>query len=157
MPTKEKSAPKRNRIYWMDNLRSIIIFLVVLYHIGGVYEAAGLWVPFWIVVDPDTISWVGIVGVMFDTFMMPTLFLISGYLTLAAFQKKTGWQFIWGKFKRLMIPWLVAVFTLIPLYKVTYHDEQALLFFSFVFFSSRHQSEYFRYSPYGRSFIWKYY
>ena len=32
-----------SRIHWMDNLRSVVIFLVVLYHIGGVYEAAGLW------------------------------------------------------------------------------------------------------------------
>ena len=65
----------------MDNLRSIIIFLVVLYHVGGVYESAGLWGSFWIVDDPDTITWVGIVGIAFDIFIMPTMFFISGYLT----------------------------------------------------------------------------
>ncbi len=47
-------SPTRNveRIHWMDNLRTMVIFLVVLYHVGGVYEAAGLWSWFWIVADP---------------------------------------------------------------------------------------------------------
>ncbi len=63
----------RNRIHWMDNLRTIIILFVVLYHVGGVYEAAGLWGWFWIVDDPATLTWVGIVGIVFDILVMPTL------------------------------------------------------------------------------------
>jgi hypothetical protein len=104
----------------MDNLRTIIIFLVVLYHVGGVYEAAGLWGWFWIVDDPATITWVGIVGIMFDVMVMPIIFFISGYLTLPSLDRKTGWEFLKGKFKRLMIPWAIAVVTLIPLYKVIF-------------------------------------
>lgn len=115
-----QAQTKSRRIHWMDNLRTIIIFLVVLYHVGGVYEAAGLWGWFWIVDDPATISWVGIVGIIFDIFMMSTLFYISGYLTPASLKKQTGWEFLKGKFKRLMIPWAVAVLTLIPLYKVIF-------------------------------------
>jgi peptidoglycan/LPS O-acetylase OafA/YrhL len=120
MTSKEKITANPKRIYWMDNLRTIIILFVVLYHVGGVYEAAGLWASFWIVDDPATISWVGIVGIVFDIFVMPTLFLISGYLTPASLENKTAWEFVKGKFKRLMIPWVVAVFTLIPLYKVIF-------------------------------------
>ena len=93
---------KGNRIHWMDNLRTFIIFLVVLYHVGGVYEAAGLWGWFWIVDDPDTITWVGIIGLVIDIFVMPTLFFISGYLTPASLEKVTGWDFVKGKFKRLI-------------------------------------------------------
>jgi len=70
-----------NRVHWLDNLRSITIFLVVLYHVGGVYEAAGLWGWFWIVDDPSTITWVGIIGIIFDIMVMPLMFFISGYLT----------------------------------------------------------------------------
>jgi len=104
----------------MDNLRTIIIFLVLLYHIGGVYEAAGMWASFWIVDDPATITWVGILNIVFDIFVMPTLFFISGYLVPASLQNRTGWEFLKGKFKRLMVPWIIAVFTLIPLYKVIF-------------------------------------
>jgi peptidoglycan/LPS O-acetylase OafA/YrhL len=120
MTNKEKSTAKGNRIHWMDNLRTIMILLVVLYHVGGVYEAAGLWGWFWIVDDPDTITWVGIVGIMFDVMMMPIIFFISGYLAPASLKNKTDWEFIKGKFKRLMIPWVIAVFTLIPIYKVIF-------------------------------------
>jgi peptidoglycan/LPS O-acetylase OafA/YrhL len=114
------NAVKQNRIHWMDNLRTVIIALVVLYHVGGVYEAAGLWGWFWIVDDPTTITWVGIVGIVFDIFMMATLFFLSGYLAKASLKNKSAWGFVKGKFKRLMIPWAIAVFTLIPLYKVIF-------------------------------------
>jgi fucose 4-O-acetylase-like acetyltransferase len=120
MITRAKSTQKSKRIHWMDNLRTVIILLVVFYHVGGVYEAAGLWGWFWIVDDPATITWVGIVGIVFDIFMMSTLFFVSGYLAPASLEDRTGWKFLKGKFKRLIIPWLIAVFTLIPLYKVIF-------------------------------------
>jgi len=120
MKTTAKLTEKRNRIYWLDNLRAFTILLVVLYHVGGVYEAAGLWGAFWIVDDPATIIWVGIIGIIFDIIVMPTMFFISGYLTSASIKNKTGLDFIKGKFKRLMVPWLVAVLTLIPLYKIIF-------------------------------------
>ena len=120
MKTIAKSIQSGKRIHWMDNLRTIIILLVVLYHVGGVYEAAGMWGWFWIVDDPATISWVGILGIVFDIFMMATLFYISGFLAPASLKGKTGWEFLKGKFKRLMIPWVIAVFTLIPIYKVIF-------------------------------------
>ena len=56
MMNNETISTKGKRINWMDNLRTIIILLVVLYHVGGVYEAAGLWGWFWIVDDPVTIT-----------------------------------------------------------------------------------------------------
>ncbi len=117
MTTKEI---KGKRIHWMDNLRTIIIFLVVLYHVGGVYEAGGLWGWFWIVDDPDTITWVGIVGIIFDIMVMPIMFFISGYLTPPSLKNRTAWGFLKRKFRRLMVPWLIAVFTLIPIYKVIF-------------------------------------
>ena len=120
MATKAQSLAKGKRIYWMDNLRTIIIFLVVLYHVGGVYESAGLWKSFWIVSDSDTLSWVGIVGIAFDIFIMPTMFFISGYLTPPSLKNKTTWGFLKRKFRRLIVPWAVAVLTLIPLYKVIF-------------------------------------
>jgi hypothetical protein len=98
----------------------VAIALVVLYHVGGVYEGAGMWASFWIVDDPDTISWVGIVSIIFDVMVMPIVFFVSGYLTPHSLEEKTGWEFAKGKFMRLMIPWAIAVVTLIPLYKMIF-------------------------------------
>jgi fucose 4-O-acetylase-like acetyltransferase len=131
----------------MDNLRTITILLVVLYHVGGVYEAGGLWGWFWIVDDPDTISWVGIVGIIFDIMVMPIMFFVSGYLTPASLERKPGWEFIKGKFTRLMVPWLIAVFTLIPLYKVIFLYSRGL--------PQEHWSTYFYINnPNSQNWLW---
>jgi len=44
----------KERLYCLDNLRTFLIFLVVLVHAGVVYESSGLMGPFWIVDDPST-------------------------------------------------------------------------------------------------------
>ena len=126
MTTQEKNITKGNRIHWLDNLRTITILLVVLYHVGGVYEAAGLWGWFWIVDDPNTITWVGILGIIFDIMVMPIMFFVSGYLTPASLKMKSSLEFVKGKFERLMIPGAIAVFTLIPLYKVIFMYSRGL-------------------------------
>lgn len=120
MTTDNANATRLKRLYFLDNLRTTIIFLVVLYHAGGVYESAGTWASFWIVDDPDTNNISGIVGLVVDIFMMSTLFFISGYLAPPSLKSKTARQFLVSKFRRLMIPWMVAVLTLIPLYKVIF-------------------------------------
>jgi len=147
MTDSEKIAIKGTRIHWMDNLRTITIFLVLLYHVGGVYEAAGMWGWFWIVDDPATITWVGIIGIVFDIIVMPTMFFISGFLTPASLKNKTGWEFFKGKFKRLMIPWVIAVFTLIPLYKVIFRYSRNL--------PQEHWSTYFHITnPNSQNWLW---
>ena len=109
-----------NRIPFLDNLRTFVIFLVVLCHAGGVYESSGLWASFWIVDDPSVNNLSGLVNVVLDILMMPTLFFISGYWAPASLGRRTGWTFAKAKFTRLMLPWLVSVLTLIPLYKVIF-------------------------------------
>ena len=39
-PEIEQNAVKANRIYFLDNLRTFMIFLVVLIHAGGVMKVA---------------------------------------------------------------------------------------------------------------------
>jgi len=144
MTTIEK---KSNRTYWMDNLRTIIIFLVVLYHVGGVYESTGMWGSFWIVDDSDTISWVGIMNIAFDIFIMPTMFFISGYLTPISLERKGAVGFVKGKLKRIMLPWLLAVLTLIPLYKVVFLYSRGL--------PQEHWTTYFYFNnPNSQNWLW---
>lgn len=120
MATKEKGTITGNRIYFLDNLRSFMIFLVVLVHAGGVYESSGVWASFWIVDDPSTNNLSGLLFLIMDIFMMPTIFFISGFFTPLSMENKKGCAFLKSKFKRLIIPWVIAVLTLIPLYKIIF-------------------------------------
>ncbi len=120
MIEKGQDAIKGNRIYFLDNLRTFMIFLVVLYHAGGVYESSGTWASFWIVDDPSTNNLSGILFLILDIFMMPTIFFISGFFAPLSMKNKKGWVFLKSKFKRLIIPWIIAVLTLIPLYKIIF-------------------------------------
>jgi len=110
----------RERLFFLDNLRTFLIFLVVLYHAGVVYESSGLTASFWIVDDPSTNNLPGLLNVVMDIFVMPTLFFVSGFFAPPSLEKKGPRQFLKSKFRRLMVPWVIAVFTLMPLYKVIF-------------------------------------
>jgi len=124
--TYPKTNSQPEHLLWLDNLRTFIVFLVVLIHAGGVYESSGTWAGFWIVDDPATNNHSGLIFIVMDIFMMPVLFFISGYLMPASLAGKGPWKFIKSKFKRLMVPWIVAVLTLIPLYKVIFLASRGL-------------------------------
>jgi peptidoglycan/LPS O-acetylase OafA/YrhL len=137
MTNQEKQTTKGNRIHWMDNLRTIIIFLVVLYHAAGVYSLT--FQSFWLVADPTYSDVLGIFNVVLDATVMPTIFFISGYLIPMSLRDKSGWAFLKSRFKRLMIPWGIAVLTLMPLYKVIFLYSRGL--------PQEHWTTYFHFSP----------
>ena len=113
---KESKSNKRDRIYFLDNLRTILIFLVILYHAGGVYESSGAWALFWIVDDPAVNDLSGIFGVIIDIFVMALMFFIAGYFTPLSLKNKDSLSFLKSKFRRLIVPWVVAVLVFVPLY-----------------------------------------
>jgi hypothetical protein len=125
-----------------------MIFLVVLYHCGLVYESSGIGAYFWIVDDPATNDLSGIINLIVDIFVMSALFFISGYFAPLSVKSKKGWAFIKSKFNRLILPWTIAVLTLVPIYK-------------FIFLYSRDLPQdswetYFHFSNsiFGQSWLW---
>jgi len=108
----------KTRVYFLDNLRTLMIFFVILLHAGIVYEPILEYV--WIVSDPQKLGSLGLVRMYLDLFVMFTLFFISGYLIPISLKRHDTWGFIKSKFKRIMLPWLIAVVTLIPLYKAIF-------------------------------------
>jgi fucose 4-O-acetylase-like acetyltransferase len=122
MFTSEKGQDdiKGNRIHFLDNLRTFMIFLVIVSHAGGVYESSGTWASFWIVDDPSTNNLSGLIFIILDIFIMPTIFFISGFFAPLSIKNRTGRTFLKSKSKRLIIPWIIAVLTLIPLYKIIF-------------------------------------
>jgi len=105
----------KTRIYFLDNLRTFLILMVVVLHSGLVYEA--VLQNSWIVVDPVKNNNIGLIRMYLDLFVMFSIFFISGYFVPASVKKQSSITYLKSKFKRIMLPWLIAVFTLIPAYK----------------------------------------
>ena len=114
------------RLFFLDNLRTFIIFLVVCYHAGWVYESSGILSAVWIVDDPSKNNIAGMVNLILDMFMMPVMFFISGHVTPLSLKRRTGRSFLISRFKRLMVPWFLAVLILLPLYKVIFSFSRGL-------------------------------
>jgi len=108
----------KTRIYFLDNLRSFMILLVIVLHSAITYSP--LLESIWIVSDPDKNNGLGLLVIYLDIFVMFILFFISGYFIPSSMKSKDSWGVIKSKFKRIMIPWIVAVFTLIPAYKIIF-------------------------------------
>ncbi len=108
----------KTRIFFLDHLRTFAIFLVVLLHAGLVYEQ--VLENIWIVVDSDKNNAIGLIRMYLDLFVMYTLFFISGYFIPLSIKRKSTAEFLKSKVKRILLPWFLAVFTLIPAYKILF-------------------------------------
>lgn len=148
LPLSLDDTDGRRRIHFLDNLRAFVVFLVVLCHAGGVYESSGIWGTFWIVDDPAVNNLSGLVNIVLDIVMMPTLFFISGYLAPASLWSQTGWAFIRARSVRLLLPWLIGTLTLLPLYKVIFLASRDL--------PQEHWTTYFHWSNgiWGQNWLW---
>lgn len=143
----KERALARFSIYF-NNLRTFLIFLVVLYHSGLVYESSGIGATFWLVDDPNTNDFSGLINLVIDIFVMSAIFFISGYFTPSSLEKHKGWLFVKTKIKKLLVPWAIAVFTLIPLYKFIFLNSRELPqenWLSYFYFSN---------DIFGQSWLW---
>ncbi len=130
------------RIYFLDNLRTFLIFLVVVLHSGLVYES--VLENVWIVVDPVKNHSIGLIRMYLDVFVMFCIFFISGYFIRFSLKSKSPMEFVVSKFKRIMVPWLIAVFTLIPAYKAIFLFSRGLPqqeWYSYLYFFERDGSD----------------
>jgi len=142
---------KSNRIYWLDNLRTFMIFLVVLLHAGIVYESSGVGEYIrWVVIDPAKNDISGIFSfIILDIFVIATMFFVAGFFTPNAVEKRSGWEFLKSRLYRLILPWIVATLMLIPLYKVLYLYSRGL--------PQEHWTTYFHFSSEsltGMNWLW---
>ena len=90
--------PPGDRLHYLDNIRSLIIVFVVLFHAVLPYSQA---CPWWYVVDSKPISQAIYFMLFFEPILMPVLFFISGLLARPSYERKGPYRFMAGKVKRL--------------------------------------------------------
>ena len=98
------------RLFFVDNLRTALIILVVLHHVALIY---GAFAPFYYVEPPFNSAFL-IFGLLNQGWFMGALFLLSGYFTPGSFDRKGPGSFLKDRLLRLGIPLIVFYFVLNP-------------------------------------------
>lgn len=105
----------KDRLFFIDNLRILLIVLVVLHHLAITYGAPGSW--YYEEGQPDMIATIlfSIFVAINQAFFMGFFFMISGYFTPGSFDKKGALPFFRDRLLRLGIPLLFYVIFIDPL------------------------------------------
>ncbi len=99
-----------NRIVFMDRMRVGLVVLVILLHATGAYTN----VLMWTVQDKPKSVLMDIMVFFLDGFLMPLLYFISGYFAHHALRKRSRWEFLVSKFRRVGLPFVTIALFLTP-------------------------------------------
>jgi surface polysaccharide O-acyltransferase-like enzyme len=119
-----RSTGRPARLWFVDNLRVLLIVLVILHHTAGTYS--GLWYY----TQPSG-PVLGLALTVFQllnqAWFMGAFFLLSGYFTPGSYDRKGPRAFLRDRLIRLGIPLVVFYFVLNPiLYLHSYHGGSPL-------------------------------
>jgi glucan biosynthesis protein C len=130
------------RLYFADNLRVFLIALVLLVHMAITYGSpVGSWYyQEGVLSMPSGAVYVVFLGLV-QAFFMGLLFLLSGYFTPSAYDRKGHKQFLRDRLIRLGIPMVVflgfvepAVNYVVALVNGTFHGSFLSFYATYVFF-----------------------
>ncbi|MGA2514510.1 MAG: acyltransferase family protein [Candidatus Limnocylindrales bacterium] len=107
---------ERPRLFFLDNLRAVVIVLVIVLHASITYMAyPPTW---WYVLDPHQSVFFTWLVLLIDVPIMPALFFVAGYFALPSIERHGTGGFLREKLVRVAAPWVFGVIFLAPL--VTY-------------------------------------
>jgi fucose 4-O-acetylase-like acetyltransferase len=104
------ATQKTERQFYIDWLRIILIISVFLFHIGMIFNT---WQ--WHIKNDRLYNGL-LTGIMsfLHLWRMPLLFMLAGAGTFFALGKRTPFQYISERFKRLVVPLTAGIFILVP-------------------------------------------
>ncbi|MDE6024647.1 MAG: acyltransferase [Lachnospiraceae bacterium] len=106
------------RKHYIDNLRWIIILLLIPYHAAMAWNVWGE--PNYMYFEGNRI--ISSVIVFLSPYFMPVLFVLAGISTRFALQKRTDRQYIWERTRKLLIPFIFGTLVFMPV--MTYIAEK---------------------------------
>lgn len=105
----------KSRLLYVDNLRTLVIVMVILVHLAVTYGGEGSWYYKEGRADLPTGIVLTFHNAISQSFFMGLLFLLSAYFTAASYDRKGPGPFLRDRFLRLGIPLLIYEFILQPL------------------------------------------
>lgn len=95
---------------YIDNLRWIILLILIPYHTAMAWNAWGE--PNYIFFEENRL--ISSIIVFFSPYFMPLLFVLAGVSTKFALQKRTNKEYLIERTKRLLVPLLFGTIVLMP-------------------------------------------
>jgi hypothetical protein len=110
------TTPKKNRLFYIDNLRILLTILVIMHHFAIGYGAPG---GFWYwedgpMSDVSEILLTLLVAIN-QSFFMGFFFMISSYFSPGSIDRKGGGSYLKDRLKRLGLPILLYMLIIVPL------------------------------------------
>ncbi|MDX9880924.1 MAG: acyltransferase [Prolixibacteraceae bacterium] len=138
------------RLFYLDNLKIALTFLVIVHHVGQAYGPTGGFWPF-ISSDNDSISWLGRFFSVNAAFFMGFFFMISGYFFSPSYSRKGIFDYSKDKLIRFGIPLLFAYLIMVPsvfyFYYVNYSGNPHLTYWEYfkeIFLGVTNKPEWFK-------------
>jgi len=105
----------KRHLPFIDNLRILLICLVIMVHLSITYGGSGSW--YYKEGRPDELSFALLTfhNAIIQAFSMGLFFMIAGYFTPASCDRKGPWRFLRDRLLRLGIPLLCYDFIINPL------------------------------------------
>ena len=110
-----ETASTKERLFYIDNLRLLVIVLVVSIHLAVTVSNFGSWYYVYST-HLDTLStvWFAWYQSFTQGYFLGLLFLIAGYFVAGSYDRKGFEGFNWDRFKRLVIPTLIFMIAIDP-------------------------------------------
>lgn len=102
-----------DRLFYLDNLKILLISLVILHHVGQGYGPSGGW-WFYMSSQPDKLEWMSRFFAVNASFFMGMFFMISGYFFASSYDKKGFKKYIIDKLIRYGIPLMFVYWIMMP-------------------------------------------
>jgi len=106
---------KKPRLLYVDNLRTLLIIMVILWHMAVTYGASGFWPYQESPADELTALLFTLFSAINGPYVLGFFYLIAGYFTPGAYDRKGPGTFFKDRLIRLGIPLLIYVFLIDPL------------------------------------------
>ncbi len=110
----EELTMGKPRLLYIDNLRTLMIIMVILVHLSVTYGGEGSWYYKEGRADLPTGIVLTVHNAISQSFFMGLLFLLSAYFTVASCDRKGPGPFLRDRFLRLGIPLLIFEFLIQP-------------------------------------------
>lgn len=110
-----KMLPNKDKLLYINNIRILLIILVVMIHISITYGGSGSW--YYHEPTDDTLSKVllTLFNAVSQSFVLGFFFMIAGYFTPSSYSRKGMSKFIKDRLLRLGVPFLFYFFIISPI------------------------------------------